>query len=50
MKKARYFLTCNELPARTIHELTPQGVRRLLVAKRPKGVDERQLQLVFEEP
>ena len=50
MKKARYFLTCNELPARTIHELTPQGVRRLLVAKKPKGVDERQLQLVFEEP
>lgn len=50
MKKARYFLTCNELPTHTIHELTPQGVRRLLVVKSSKGREERQLQLVFEEP
>ena len=50
MKKARYFLTCNELPTHTIHELTPQGVRRLLVVESSKGREERQLQLVFEEP
>ena len=45
MKKAQYFLTCNELPARTIHELTPQGVRRLLVTKPKKLTDERQLSI-----
>ena len=50
LKKARYFITCNELPARTVHELTPQGVRSLLVPKKSKAADERQLQLVFEEP
>lgn len=27
MKKARYFITCNELPDKTIHELTPLGVK-----------------------
>ncbi|MDR0988083.1 MAG: putative DNA modification/repair radical SAM protein [Prevotellaceae bacterium] len=45
-KKAQYFITCNELPAQTIHELHPQGVRRLLVKK---PTQERQLQLLFEE-
>ena len=50
VKKARYFITCNELPACTVHELTPQGVRRLLLPGKPKAADERQLQLVFEEP
>ena len=32
MKKARYFLECRDLPAgQTVNELTPQGVRRLLL-------------------
>ena len=50
MKKAQYFITCHELPMRTVHELTPQGVRGLLIAKpNKKKVDERQLVLDFQE-
>ena len=50
MKKAQYFITCHELPGKTIHELTPQGVRKLLVNKTPKKkADERQLLLDFKE-
>lgn len=49
MKKARYFITCNELPAQTVHELTPQGVRRLLVSRSRKPADSRQLSFSFEE-
>lgn len=33
MKKARYFITCRELPMRTVHEITPEYVRRMLVTK-----------------
>ena len=51
MKKARYFITCNELPMQTIHELTPQGVRHLLIPRSTrKKVDERQLELDFNAP
>ena len=50
MKKAQYFITCCELPMRTINELTPQGVRSLLLPKpNKKKVDERQLMLDFGE-
>ena len=50
MKKAQYFLVCKELPAHTIHEVTPWGVRQLLVKKpTPKGFDPRQLSLSFSE-
>ena len=50
MKKAQYFITCHELPGKTIHELTPQGVRKLLVNKTPKKkADERQVLLDFTE-
>lgn len=50
MKKAQYFITCNELPMRTVNELTPQGVRSLLITKpSKKKVDERQLLLDFSE-
>lgn len=50
MKKAQYFITCNELPTRTVNELTPSGVRKLLVPKPKRKTDERQLILEFEEP
>ena len=50
MKKAQYFITCNELPTRTVNELTPKGVRKLLVPKPKKKTDERQLILEFKEP
>lgn len=51
MKKARYFITCNELPDKTIHELGPQGVRCLLLPKPKRKTDENQLKLdfVFED-
>ena len=49
MKKAQYFITCNELPTRTVNELTPTGVRRLLVPKPKQKVDERQLILNFTD-
>ena len=49
MKKAQYFITCNELPTRTVNELTPMGVRKLLLPKPKKRIDERQLTLTFED-
>ena len=51
MKKARYFITCNEFPDKTIHELGPQGVRCLLLPKPKRKTDENQLKLdfVFED-
>ena len=50
MKKAQYFITCCELPMHTVNELTPQGVRSLLLPKpNKKKVDERQLMLDFGE-
>ena len=49
MKKARYFITCRELPGQTIHELTPQGIARLLAPKAKQKTDDRQLSLDFTE-
>ena len=50
MKKAQYFITCSELPVRTVNELTPQGVRKLLLpSPKKRKTDERQLMLNFEE-
>ena len=49
MKKAQYFITCNELPMCTVNELTPQGVRNLLIQKPKKKADDRQLTLDFGE-
>lgn len=49
MKKAQYFITCNELPMRTVNELSPEHVRRILVQKGKKKVDERQLTIPFGE-
>ncbi|MFV0544642.1 MAG: putative DNA modification/repair radical SAM protein [Bacteroides sp.] len=47
MKKAQYFITCQELPTQTIHELSPQRVRGLLVPKPKKTLDENQLTFSF---
>ena len=50
MKKAQYFITCNELPVRTVNELTPIGVRKLLLPPpKKRKTDDRQLVLNFEE-
>lgn len=49
MKKARFFITCRELPDKTIYELGPAGVRRLLLPKPKRKEDERQLTLDFRD-
>ncbi|MCC8186669.1 MAG: putative DNA modification/repair radical SAM protein [Bacteroides sp.] len=49
MKKAKYFITCHELPTKTVHELSPQTVRGLLVPRPKKREDERQLKLLFTD-
>jgi putative DNA modification/repair radical SAM protein len=49
MKKAQYFITCNELSVRSVNEMNPDSVRRLFIAKPGKKVDDRQLVLQFKE-
>ena len=49
LKRARYFITCHELPSQTIHELTPQGVARILLPGSKKKKDECQLSFDFPE-
>jgi predicted DNA-binding helix-hairpin-helix protein len=49
MKKAQYFITCNELPVRTINELSPLSVRSLLSRKPGRKADDRQQVIQFEE-
>ncbi len=49
MKRAKYFITCNELPGQTINEITPIGVRHLLTTKTSKKrTDDNQLTLDFD--
>ena len=51
MKKAQYFITCNELPIHTIHEITPEQVRKVLTEPKKKKMlyDQRQLSIVFPD-
>lgn len=49
MKKAQYFITCHELPIRTVNEVKPENLRRLLTQKTRKPDDDRQLKIQFEE-
>lgn len=49
MKKAQYFITCNELPMRTVNELHPETIRNLLVQKPKRKKDEGQLELTFTD-
>jgi predicted DNA-binding helix-hairpin-helix protein len=39
MKRARYFITCNELRSQNIQELKPELVRQLLLEKKAIGND-----------
>jgi putative DNA modification/repair radical SAM protein len=48
MKKAQYFIVCRELPSMTVHELTPSGVRNLLVPHKKK-IDDGQYELNFND-
>ena len=50
LKKAQYFITCNELPVHTINEVKPEYVRKILTQKKgKKEKDENQLVLVFPD-
>ena len=39
MKRARYFITCNELRSQNIQDLKPEIVRQLLLEKKSMGTD-----------
>lgn len=48
MKKAQYFITCNELPMHTVNEATPEYLRKILTEpKKKKKEDHGQLSLIF---
>lgn len=49
VKKARYFITCHELPDKTILDLGPAGVRKLLLPRPPRKTDDRQLSFDFQD-
>lgn len=49
MKRAKYFITCNELQAFTVQEAGPEYIRRALIAPpKKKAQDEKQLKISFE--
>lgn len=48
MKKAQYFITCNELPMYTVNEATPEYIRKVLTEpKKKKKEDTNQLSIIF---
>ncbi len=49
MKRAQYFITCNELTAFTVNEAKPEYLRKLLSEKTGKKTDTNQLSLIFPE-
>lgn len=51
MKKAQYFITCNELPMNTINEVKPEFLRKILTeTKKKKGKgDQQQLSIIFPD-
>lgn len=49
MKKAQYFITCNELPLLTVNEIRPENLRKLLTRKNRKSDNDQQLKIQFED-
>lgn len=49
VKKARYFITCHELPDKTILDLGPASVRKLLLPRPARKTDDRQLSFDFQD-
>jgi predicted DNA-binding helix-hairpin-helix protein len=50
LKKAQYFITCNELPMHTVNEVKPEYVRKILTQKKgKKETDSNQLVLIFPD-
>lgn len=48
LKKAQYFITCNELTCKTVNEIKPEKVRQILTQKTNKKEDPQQLKIIFE--
>ncbi|GAB6121807.1 putative DNA modification/repair radical SAM protein [Dysgonomonas termitidis] len=49
MKKAQYFITCNELPMYTVNEATPEYIRKILTEPKKKEIDDKQLSILFPD-
>ncbi|MDR2475452.1 MAG: putative DNA modification/repair radical SAM protein [Bacteroidales bacterium] len=50
MKKAQFFITCNELAAITVHETSPENIRKSLMSKKTKSkIFDGQLSFDFSE-
>jgi putative DNA modification/repair radical SAM protein len=49
MKKAQYFITCNELAMYTVNEATPEYVRRILTEPKKRKKDDSQLSIIFPD-
>ena len=47
LKKAQYFITCNELPTRTVNEIKPENVRRILTQRKANRIYDGQLIIPF---
>lgn len=49
MKKAQYFITCNELAMYTVNEATPEYLRKILTEPKKKIKNEGQLSILFPD-
>lgn len=49
MKKAQYFITCNELPMYTVNEATPEYVRKILTEPKKRKGNDNQLSIIFPD-
>lgn len=49
MKKAQYFITCNELPMYTVNEATPEYIRKILTEPKKRKGDDSQLSIIFPD-
>lgn len=49
MKKAQYFITCNELPIYTVQEATPESLRKILIEPKKKKDNGAQLSIIFPD-
>lgn len=49
MKKAQYFITCNELLMYTVNEATPEYVRKILTEPKKRKGDDSQLSIIFPD-
>jgi putative DNA modification/repair radical SAM protein len=47
LKRAQYFISCNELPHHTIHEVSPEYVRSRLVEPKTPAIIDNQHQMAF---